>query len=56
MSRWNDPQREENAAALRRRLAASRGARSDDEPASGLVPMLLVVGILGAALILYAIV
>ena len=55
MSRWNDPQRDEHAAALKRRLAASRGVRSPDDSAPRLMPALIVVGLFGAALMLYAI-
>lgn len=54
MSRWNDPQRDDNAAALKKRLAASRGTRTPPEAASRLLPALLVVGLLGGALILSA--
>lgn len=54
MTRWNDPKREENAEALRRRLAASRDGRSPVAKRPGLVAGLLVVGALGLALIFYA--
>lgn len=54
MSRWNDPQRDDNAASLRRRLAAARGERAGASAPMRLMPALLVLGALGGALILYA--
>ena len=52
MGRFNDPRREENAEALRRRLKAARTGEGQATPGGRpLVLMLVGVSILGAALI-----
>jgi|AACY02.2.fsa_nt_gi hypothetical protein len=54
MSRWNDPRRDDNAVALKRRLAAARSGRTATAATKRFLPALLVLGGLGGALILYA--
>ena len=50
MGRFNDPQRDENAETLRRRLEAARtGAGPSPVGGRPLLAALIVVGVLGAA-------
>lgn len=53
MSRWNDPRRDDNAAALKRRLGAARRGRgaADASASRRLLLPLAVLGLLGLALI-----
>lgn len=54
MGRWNDPEREDNAEALRRRLAAARSGREAEGQAGWVLQVLLVIGLLGLGLLIFA--